>query len=98
MEGINFSRGKQLEKSSYFDRDRLIDWLMIELPILKNAKYFSACATREQTSGKVKFTSVHASSSQLSVSELKEVDEVLLSVRSNSKAKTKLINTLTVLE
>jgi len=71
---------------------------MIELPILQNAKYFSASATREQPNGKVKFTSVHESSSQLRASELEEVDKVLLSVKSNSKAKTKLINTLTVLE
>ena len=77
MEGINYTRGKQLERSSYFDRERLIDWLMIELPILQNAKYFSSSASREKTSGKVKFTSFHISTSQLRDSELRGVDEVL---------------------
>jgi len=34
IEGIHYCRGKMMEKSTTFDRERLIDWIVIELPIL----------------------------------------------------------------
>lgn len=37
IEGIHFSRGKLMEKSANFDRDKFIDWLVIQLPILQSA-------------------------------------------------------------
>ena len=54
IEGINYCRGKLLERSSYFDRDKLIRWLMIELPILENTQ-----SIKEKHPGKVTFTKIN---------------------------------------
>lgn len=63
---------------------------MIELPILENGQQYSYA--KEKTFGKVKFTSVEGSVSQMP--EMK-VEDVLKSVSKSSKAQAKLLNTLT---
>lgn len=35
IEGISYCRGKQMEKSTYYNRDKLIEWLSIQIPILQ---------------------------------------------------------------
>ena len=51
--------------------------VVLYITIGSNAKFFSSSASREKTSGKVKFTSFHMSASQLRDSELRGVDEVI---------------------
>jgi hypothetical protein len=38
VEGIVFCRGRLMERSSFFEREKLIDWLFLTLPILKTQK------------------------------------------------------------
>lgn len=35
VEGIVFCRGRHMEKSSFFERSKLVDWLVLQIPILK---------------------------------------------------------------
>jgi hypothetical protein len=40
LEGICACRGEQLDNSATYDQEKLIDWLVVTLPILRTAKPF----------------------------------------------------------
>lgn len=49
VEGIHFCRGKLLEKSTYCDRSRLVEWVAHELPILQTSSAFKTKLKTERS-------------------------------------------------
>ena len=90
IEGIHFARGSLMEKSATFNREKLLDWLAMQIPILEHSAQIqlNISAASENVENKARFRTYAET----------ETDLVLSTVDQNPKAKKKLLDSLIQLE
>lgn len=85
IEGIHYCRGSLMEKSKNFDRDKLLKWLAMQLPILVESQ--SAKESERKAT-------IAAASHEKSA----DVDEILQCAQYSVKSRTKLLESFQKLE
>ena len=83
IEGIHYCRGSQMERSSTFDREKLLGWLVVQIPILLESQAIQEYQ-RAELKEKISKPSVEPPDDI-------DVDEVVRSAQYNKKSRGKLL-------